>query len=518
MERFVQYWTQGLARALAVLGCATLAMAVCSCGGSSGGVTPASTASFEPGACPTGVPPQLANASCGVLTVPENRSHPGGPQVSLEVAIVPALASSPAPDPIVFFDGGPGNNAIADSPLLIDTGLNSDRNLILMSARGTQFSEPSLGCPEVDQFYTALPGMVLDDPSTGQAFAAAGGACSSRLRAAGIDLPAFNSREAAADYEDLRRALHIPQWNVFGHSYGTYLALVYMREHPQGVRSVVLDGVVPPPVAVPGFTWESAKNSLDSIFAACAAQPACAARYPNNAATFDSLVNQLEATPVSTQVTLPNGGPTVNVVLDGGTLMNWLIAASHDAPNIPLNLDELAHNQPQAIALAWAAANIKSQSQYGKFGYGFTYSVFCSEWVPYETVADQIQQAVDAFPTFPASVQEQPPQFTFIRELCDAWNVPQAPASVRAVTKSSIPTLVMSGSFDAATGPQLGTYAAQTLSNSTVVVLNGVAHGTFVNPCGASVEISFWDNPAASDTSCVPSVQPRPFTIGPPLP
>ena len=431
---------------------------------------------------------------------------------------MPAVAASPAPDPIVFFDGGPGNNAIADSPLLIARGLNQDRNLILMSARGTQFSQPSLGCPEVDQFYAELPGLVLDDPSTGQAFATAGAQCSSRLRAAGINLSAYNSTEAAADYADLRRALHIPLWNVFGHSYGTYLALVYMREHPQGLRSVVLDGVAPPSLAVPGFTWESAKNALDSIFAACAAQPACAARYPNNSATFDSLVNQLEANPITTQVTSPIGGPPINVVLDGGVLLNWLIAASHDAANIPLALDELAHDEPDTIATAWAAANVKPQDLYGTFGYGFTYSVFCSEWVPYETVADQIQKGVDAFPTFPASVQEQPPQFTFIRELCDAWKVPKAPASVRRVTVSSIPTLVMSGSFDAATGPQLGAYAAQTLANSTVVVLNGWPHGEFNNPCGASVEISFWDNPATPDTSCVPSVQPPTFTIGPPLP
>src|SRR5262249_51872617 len=312
--------------------------------------------------------------------------------------------------------------------------------------------------------------------------------------------------------------LHISQWNVFGHSYGSDLALVYMREHPQGVRSVVLDGVTPPSLAVPGFAWASVKGALENIFAACAAQPACQARYPNLSATFTRLVGQLEANPVTTTVTLPAGGPTVNVVLDGGVLVNWLIAASHDAANIPVALDELDHGNPQRIAKAWAAGQVKPPEEIGKFGFGFLYGVWCSEWVPYESPSDQVQKGQQAFPTFPASVQAQPPQLAFVREQCAAWNVPTAPASVRAVTSSTIPTLLMSGSFDAATGPHLATYAAQTLPNSTVVVLNGVAHGVFVHPCGASVETSFWDNPQAADTRCVAAVQPAPFTIAPPAP
>lgn len=60
---------------------------------------------------------------------------------------------------------------------------------------------------------------------------------------------------------------------------------------------------------------------------------------------------------------------------------------------------------------------------------------------------------------------------------CAIWNVPKAPDSVRQVTISTIPTLVMAGSFDGKTSPQWAVYAASTLQNSTTVVIPGSGHG-----------------------------------------
>ena len=46
---------------------------------------------------------------CGTLKVPEDRSNPGGRQIGLRVAVVPALAAVPAPDPFFAIAGGPGD-------------------------------------------------------------------------------------------------------------------------------------------------------------------------------------------------------------------------------------------------------------------------------------------------------------------------------------------------------------------------------------------------------------------------
>ena len=56
----------------------------------------------------------------------------------------------------------------------------------------------------------------------------------------------------ATDAVALMNALGYPIYNVYGISYGTRLALVMMRDHPDaGMRSVVLDSSFPP--EIPGF-------------------------------------------------------------------------------------------------------------------------------------------------------------------------------------------------------------------------------------------------------------------------
>ena len=106
--------------------------------------------------------------------------------------------------------------------------------------------------------------------------------CYERLSAQGIDLGAYNTTESAADFADLRVALGIAEWNVYGVSYGTDLALTYMREHPEGVRSVTIDSVVPPNLASLGLNWFNAGVTMDRFFAACTADLACNERYPDH--------------------------------------------------------------------------------------------------------------------------------------------------------------------------------------------------------------------------------------------
>jgi pimeloyl-ACP methyl ester carboxylesterase len=411
----------------------------------------------------------------------------------------------------VFLPGGPGEDAISDISQLTDAGLNRDRDLVVLSQRGTLSSPPALTCPEIDKFYQRRIGLVYDAPSTGRLYVQAVSACRDRLAAEGVDLAAYNSSESAADLADLRTALGIREWNVFSHSYGTQLALTYMRRYPRGIRSVVIDGVVPPSVATPGWTWSSFKESFDNITGACAAQPACRTRYPELAAVFTGLVSQLEAHPVTTRVTVPGAGP-VTVVLDGGALVNWMIRASHTPAGFPQAIDELAHGNPRLVAEQWAATLPAGQ---GAFADGLSLSVWCSEWVPFETAREQLTAGLRAFPTFPTSVLAQAPQLAFLRHACQAWEVPAADPSIREVTRSAIPTLAISGSFDAQTGAVWGRYAALTLRNSIVVTLAGVAHGAFGNPCGSHVITSFYDDPEDPDTGCVASVQPPPFIIGP---
>ncbi|MGK5544287.1 alpha/beta fold hydrolase [Streptomyces sp. URMC 127] len=477
----------------------------------------AGDARFVPGPCPrTADPvPALKGARCGTLTVPENRARPNRRTVSLAVAVVPAATSKPEPDPVVWFAGGPGDDAAGEAQMAIDGGLNRDRDVIFMSQRGTYSARPALTCPDVDEFNARVVGLVYDAPSTGRLHVKATRACREQLARRGADLSAYNDTESAADYADLRVALGIDKWNVFGISYGTDLALIYMRQHPKGIRSVGIDGILPPSTAGAALAWSSARQGFDGLFRACAQQRACDRRYPHLAATFTRLVRQLEAHPVTTTVTVPGHPRPVKVVLDGGALVTWLTSATHLAPGVPRSLDELAHGKPQRIAEQWASGKVSPQAV-GRVSHGLAYGVFCSEWVPYEKQGDVIRAGRHAFPSFPRSVLAQAPQLPFLHADCDAWHVPAAPRSIRNATRSSIPTLVMSAGFDAQTGARSGAYAARTLKRATVVTVPYVAHVAFAaSPCAQAITRSFFNAPAAPKTGCLSSLKPPRFEVGP---
>ncbi|MER6672872.1 alpha/beta hydrolase [Streptomyces sp. NPDC000983] len=496
------------------------------------------SAHFEPGPCPrTADPiPELARARCGTLTVPERRSRTKdakdakdikdakgtkdlkdhrGRRITLAVAIMPAESSRPAPDPIVWFAGGPGDDAVSEIPMALAGNLNRDRDVVFMSQRGTYSADPELTCPNIDEFNARALGLVSNAPSTGRLHVEATRACRDRVDATGADRGTYNDIESSADYDALRRTLGVRKWNVFGISYGTHLALNYMRLHPKGIRSVGIDGVLPPSIAGGAVTWKAAREGFDGLFKACEEQADCNTRYPNLKETFLRLVSELEADPITTTVTVPVHPEPVKVVLDGGTLVNWLTSATHVAAGVPRSIDELAAGNPQRIAEQLAGGKYSPQA-IGRVAHGLVYGVFCSQWTPYESRADIVRGGRRAFPSFPRSMLANAPQLAWLHGDCRAWDIPAAPPSVRDVTRSDIPTLALSGGFDAQTAPSNGAYAARTLSRSTAVTVPYVAHVVFADSqCAQTITTSFFDRPTEPDTSCLAGLQPPRFEIAP---
>jgi pimeloyl-ACP methyl ester carboxylesterase len=478
---------------------------------------------FELGPCPTTPEPiaALKTARCGQLIVPENRSRPNGPTIRLSVAIVAARSGAPEPDPIVWLAGGPGDDSITEIPMALGGDLNQNRDVIFLSQRGTYTAQPPLACPVVDRF----PGETLDLPydaaSTGRAFAAATRSC--RRRLSGVDLSAYDTIESADDLEDLRGAVGIDRWNVYGISYGTDHALTYMNRHPEALRSVGIDGIFPPSLAGGVAAWTSAGEGINAVFRACAAQRRCRQRYGNIGATFRRLVRRFERFPRTVSVRAPGVGGRVRVTISGGMLVQYAASpGTHLAAKLPADIDALAHGRPKRVAVAWAGVRANPASV-GILGQGLFYGVSCREWVPYETEAAVIRRGRRAFPTFPLSVLRNAPNLQFMRPNCRVWDVPRAPASIRAITRSTIPTLAMSAQYDAQTGASFGPYVARTLPNSTVVTIPNVAHVAFSSPspaanaCAHSIARSFFNDPADPDTSCIASVPPTRFEITPPF-
>ena len=162
--------------------------------------------------------------------------------------------------------------------------------------------------------------------------------------------------ESAADFADLRKVLGVTTWNVYGTSYGSYLAQTVMRDHPEGIRSIVLDSVLPTIYTMPA-NWRNTHAGFDNLFQACAAEPACNATHPNLEETFTGLVNKLEAEPLTTTVKDPATSEAIEVVIDGGAFVDWLRNQNYALPMLraaPDRIGGLAAGQPAISATAVA--------------------------------------------------------------------------------------------------------------------------------------------------------------------
>jgi pimeloyl-ACP methyl ester carboxylesterase len=206
------------------------------------------------------------------------------------VAKYPARSTEKKADPVVYLAGGPGDIAPLDVNGLIAADFIRDRDVYVVSQRGTMFSEPALTCASIDNFARELLSLRFYSETTKRAHLAATEACHSELAATGADLSVYNSTESAADFADLRKVFGYETWNVYGMSYGSYLAQTLMRDHPEGIRSVVLDSVLPTTYTVPPNWWNT-RAGFDNLFQACAAEPACNAAHPHLEETFTGLVN-----------------------------------------------------------------------------------------------------------------------------------------------------------------------------------------------------------------------------------
>ncbi|MEW2414468.1 alpha/beta fold hydrolase [Streptomyces sp. NPDC046866] len=483
--------------------------------GAIAGTGPTAGARFVPGPCPKTPEPiaALGKARCGFLEVPENRSRPGSRTVKLAAAVIPAVKAKSGADPVVFMSGGPGGETFDDIPFLVDSGLNRDRDLVVMAQRGNLHDQPNLACPELDRFAARSVGLPSYAPSTQRLMVDAAKRCRDRLAADGTDLSAYNSTENAADFADLRTALGIKRWNVYGHSYGSDLALTYLRLHPQGVRAVALDSAAPPQYVSLPFAWASAGEGLGHLYRACAAEPACKSRYPDLAHTLNEQVRRLEAHPLTLNVRPPQGGDPVKVVLDGGALVNVLVAKGIPFPDVPAAIDELARGRPERFAKARAAGSVQVV---GQTAHGLTNSVVCSEWVPGHSASGVLEAGRRAFPAWPDPVLAQAPQLAFQEQVCRVWNVPDRTAVQRVAPAGSVPTLFLNGTFDMKTGASWARRTARALPHSTTVQIPGIGHWVVPqSPCAQKVLASFLTRPTAPDTGCVAGLRWEPFTITP---
>jgi pimeloyl-ACP methyl ester carboxylesterase len=272
--------------------------------------------------CPTPVtlPDEVRGKTydCGILTVPENYDDPNGRQIELTYAVLYSQSLSPAPDPVIYLAGGPGGGSILAPDWYAGqfAGHRRTRDVVLFDQRGTEYAN-RLGCAPVsyavseifndqDSEYFGQFNQLLEalrdrypEASEDELFKYAYMAvCGRLLEAHGNDLDQYNTANSTRDVVNLATALGYDDINLYGISYGTYLAQQVLRDHPDRLRSVVLDSTLPQQVNIFEAWVQDYQVILLNLLADCEADAACNQAYPNLKERTIALLEQLSTNPV----------------------------------------------------------------------------------------------------------------------------------------------------------------------------------------------------------------------------
>lgn len=433
----------------------------------------------------------VAGAECGTLEVYEDRAAAKGRRIGLHVAVLPALGKDPQPDPLFMLAGGPGLAAseLADMAEKALRRIREQREIILVDQRGTGDSN-SLDCSGVDSDSTYYS---LDDDFPYQVL---------RDCLAGFDADArlYTTPIAMDDLDDVRVALGYETINLWGGSYGSRAALVYLRRHADHVRTVIVDGLAPSAIRLPLHIGEDASRSLELVFVDCEADVDCNAAFPDLRDTFQELLERLEASPESVRAAHPRTGETLDFDVSRDGIVMLLRSALYNADAtrlLPLIIQQ-AHSGDYAplLALADPMADIGSL-----MSIGMLFSVLCAEDIGFISDTDMASMAAEPF--MGTAVIDT------WGKVCDFWPRGDIPESYHAPVVSDKPVLVLSGELDPVTPPRWGRLVAEHLSNSLHVVVPGAAHGTIIYGCVQQMMEQFIDEASVVglDPTCVESLE-----------
>jgi len=438
-------------------------------------------------------------ARCGKFPVAENPDEPGGHQIELEVAVVPAVSAQARPDPLFLLAGGPGQGARESFVGLLGalSGVRRERDLVLVDQRGTGDS---------NRMQCDFPTETLETEQSPERLQALAKEC---LAALPGDPRFYTTSVAVRDLEAVRAALGYERINLYGGSYGTRVAQHYLRRHPDRVRAVVLDGVVYPGLALGPAVALDAEAALQSAFARCEASPACGARFPGLRDEFVALRSRLEQQPARLRIPDPSTAEPRDVEFTADYLAmsaRMLIYSDSTAALLPLFIHE-AQAGGNFAPFAAQAEMIRGQLE-DVMAIGMHNTVVCSEDLPYVDL-DSVDRAALGRSFLGTGMVDA------LVHICEVWPRGPVDADFREPLDSPVPALLLSGEFDPVTPPAYAAAAAAGFSDHSQLVFRGQGHIQLVTRCAQTLIRRFLDAGTAAglDTSCVDEVRPSPFFL-----
>ncbi len=466
------------------------------CGGSSSkssvtidkGVT-APTNSFKTVACKSMLPPAniallTEGSSCGYLTVPEKHALYGqaASERNIEIAVIKLASTSKnkQADPVVYLQGGPGGSASSSIAQVIETAtFINDRDVYLVDQRGTGHSKPALLCTEFDEAGT--PAQVQ--------------ACKARIETSGVDLNTYHSVHNAMDIIQLRTALKISQWNLYGISYGTRLATTIMREDSEGIRSVILDGMFP--IEVNGISdtpWAN-YESLNQIVKNCENTDGCPPEEIK--AVIEDIIARMH-----NEGMVQESREFIQTLLNMSSesvILNYLLTVNDDISKYTSALDTLTEELNED----------NEQGEEELFYNAMGLSTVCAEEYPFLNITALVDDNSQGWSASTQLAVNSMFHMGFDAASCKAWDVASANDIETQAVTSDLPILILNGLQDTQTPAAWGTLVAKNMPNAQSVTNPQGGHGQLFSglSCFDTIAADFLAQPnKALETSCVSDI------------
>jgi pimeloyl-ACP methyl ester carboxylesterase len=453
-------------------------------------------------ACELGRPNsgQSTAAWCAPFVVPENRADPASRKITLKLAVLRSNAQVASPDMVTFLAGGPGQAATESWPGVAPAlePLLAHRHVLLLDQRGTGGSNP-LNCKNPEQ---AVEERGDDDPAVLRAQTTQ---CLQQIQTR-ADPRYYTTTVAVEDLEDARKALGSPRLDLVGVSYGTRMAQQYAMRHPDAVRTVLLDGVVPNSLVLGEDFAQNLDDALKAQFARCTAEPACKQRFGDPYQTLYQLRDALRASPHRVSFRDPESYQSVQRMLSEASLASVVRMFAYSpltAALLPLSIDAAARGD---VGPLLGQAKLLSGDLADTMDSGMQYSVICSE------DADLLKpRPQDAHTILGTHLIEA------FQTVCPIWPKGARPADFHTPLKTDKPVLLLSGQYDPVTPPRYGDEVAKELPHARHLVLKGQGHNVIAAGCMPKLVKQFIEGvdgnqvePGKLDAGCLDLLRPTP--------
>ena len=437
-------------------------------------------------------------ARCGTFERLENPDDPDATPIKLRVAVVAALSLEPEPDAFVPIAGGPGQSTIEFYASVAGAfeEVRRTRDILLLDQRGTGQSA-RMDCDADDD--------LIEGSFSREQTIAVTDACLEQLP---YDPRYFTTSVAVEDLEALRQALGYSQLNLYGVSYGSRVAQHFVRRFPESTRSVIIDGVVPPQIALgPGIAID-AQNVLDAIFDRCRESEPCRARFPTIRDDFQKLRQRLAADAVTVSLPSPLKGAPEEIRFGTDELAGALRLLSYHPSSValmPLMIDEAVNGnfQPLAAQFLMIAEDVQDSLSIGMHN-----AVVCTEDAPYFDGEDVGRNDLEL-------TYIGPVQLDALAAICSVWPAGVLDDDFKKPLATDLPVLLLSGEADPVTPPAYADLAAVDLENALHLIGRNQGHGQAPRGCVPKIIGRFVETASVDelDAGCMDKLHAMPFFL-----